>query len=150
MIRKCYSKAQCVECSSIIWETWVQSQVGSYQRLKKWFLIPTCLTLIIIRYVSRVKWSNPGKDVVPSPAPLCSSYWKGNLRVTLDNSQRWLEHIWDGAILPKFTTYCSLVLTRHTFCIKNPTTKWKMTSLISKQCFKLSTKHCWRFICINL
>ena len=48
-------------------ETGVQSQVGSYQRLKKWYLILPCLTLSIIRYVSRVKWSNPGKGVAPSP-----------------------------------------------------------------------------------
>ena len=43
-----------------------------------------CLTLSIIRYGSRVKWSNPGKGVVPSPTPWCSSYRKGSLRVTLD------------------------------------------------------------------
>ena len=61
-------------------ETGVQSQVESYQRLKKWYLIPLCLTLSIIRYGSRVKWSNPGKGVSPSPTPWCSSYWKGNLR----------------------------------------------------------------------
>ena len=48
-------------------ETGVQSQVESYQRLKKWYLMPPCLTLSIIRYVSRVKWSNPGKGVAPSP-----------------------------------------------------------------------------------
>ena len=42
-------------------ETRVQSKVNSYQRLKKWFLIPPCLTHIIISLVSRVKWSNPGK-----------------------------------------------------------------------------------------
>ena len=34
--------------------------------------------------VSRVKWSNQGKGVAPSPTPQCSSYWKGSLRVTLD------------------------------------------------------------------
>ena len=34
----------------------------------------TCLTLSIIRYVSRVKWSNPGKGVAPSATPQCSSY----------------------------------------------------------------------------
>ena len=34
----------------------------------------TALTLSNIRYVSRVKWSNPGKGVAPSPTPLCSSY----------------------------------------------------------------------------
>ena len=52
--------------------------------LKKWYLIPPCLTLSIIRYGSRVKWSNPGKGVAPSPTPWCSSYRKGSLRVTLD------------------------------------------------------------------
>ena len=41
--------------------TWVQSQVASYQKLKKWYLIPPSLTLSNIRYVSRVEWSNPGK-----------------------------------------------------------------------------------------
>ena len=51
---------------------------------KKWYLIPSCLTLSNIRYVSRVKWSNPGKGVVPSPTPRCSSYRKGSLLVALD------------------------------------------------------------------
>ena len=56
-------------------ETWVQSQVRSYKRLKKWYLIHPCLTLGIIRYVSKVKWSNPGEGVAPSPTSLtfCSS-----------------------------------------------------------------------------
>ena len=31
-----------LECSLIVWETWVQSQVESYQRLKKWYLMPSC------------------------------------------------------------------------------------------------------------
>ena len=38
-------------------ETGVQSQGESYQRLKKFYLIPTCLTLSIIKYGSRVKGS---------------------------------------------------------------------------------------------
>ena len=38
----------------------------------------------IIRYVSRVKWSNSGKGVAPFPTPRCSSYWKERLGVTLD------------------------------------------------------------------
>ena len=50
----------------------------------KLYLIPLCLTLSNIRYVSRVKWSNPGKGVAPSPTPWCSSYWKGSLWFTLD------------------------------------------------------------------
>ena len=68
----------------MVWETWVQSQVELYQRLQKWYLIPPCLTLSNIRHISRVKWSNPGKGVVPSPTPQCSSYWKGSLWVVLD------------------------------------------------------------------
>ena len=64
------------ECSPIARETWVQSQVESYQRLKKWYLMPPCLTLSIIRYGSRVKWSNPGKGVAPSPTPWCSKLLK--------------------------------------------------------------------------
>ena len=66
------------------WETKVQSQAASYQRLKKWYLIPPCLTFSIIRYLSRVKWSNPGEGVAFSPTPQCSSYWKGSLWVALD------------------------------------------------------------------
>ena len=63
-----------VECSSIIRETWVQSQVASYERLRKWYLIPPCLTLSNIKFVSRVKWSNPGKGVAPSPAFQYNNY----------------------------------------------------------------------------
>ena len=36
------------------WETEVQSQVESYERLKKWYLIFPCLTPTIIRYGSIV------------------------------------------------------------------------------------------------
>ena len=70
------------------WETWVQSQVKSYQRLKKWYLMPLCLTLSIIKYGSKVKRVNPGKGVAPSLTFRCSSYRKGRPRVTLDNSHQ--------------------------------------------------------------
>ena len=50
----------------------------------KMVLMPPCLTLSNIRYISRVKQSNPGKGVAPSPTPWCSSYWKGSLLVALD------------------------------------------------------------------
>ena len=65
-------------------ETGVQSQVESYQRLKKkkkkLYLIPPYLTLSIIKYVSRVKWSNTEKGVAPFSTLGGSSYWKGSLR----------------------------------------------------------------------
>ena len=62
----------------MIWETRVQSQVESYQRLKEWYLILPCLTLSILR------WSNSGNGVAPSPTSWCSSYRKGCLRVKPD------------------------------------------------------------------
>ena len=53
-------------------------------KTQKWYLIPPCLTLSNIKYISRVKWSNPGKGVALSTTPRCSSYWKRSLLVTLD------------------------------------------------------------------
>ena len=41
---------------------------------KKWYSMLPCLTLSIISYGSRVKWSNPGKGVAPSLTRRCSSY----------------------------------------------------------------------------
>ena len=73
-----------VEFSPMVRETGVQSLVESYIRLKRWYLIPPCLTFSIIRYVLRVKWSNLGKRVAPSPTPRCSNYWKGSFRVALN------------------------------------------------------------------
>ena len=49
----------------------------------KWYLIPPCFTLSNIRYVSRVKGSNPENGVAPILTPRFSSYWKGSLRVAL-------------------------------------------------------------------
>ena len=78
-----------LECLPMARETGIQSQVESYQRLKKWYLMPPCLTLSIIRYKLMVKWSNPGKGVAaPSPTSCCSSYWKGSLQVALSQSRQ--------------------------------------------------------------
>ena len=66
-------------------ETRVQSQVASYQRLKKWYVIPPCLTLSNI--------SNPGKGVAPFPTHRCSSYWKRSLLVTLDYGHHQLDFL---------------------------------------------------------
>ena len=57
-------------------------------KTQKWYLIPPCLTLSIMRYRSRVKWSNPENGVTPSPTSWCCSYWKGSLRVTLDKGRQ--------------------------------------------------------------
>ena len=72
----------CVCVSSMTRGTWVQIEIESYQRLKKWYFISPCLTLSIIRYGSRVKWGNPGKAVAPSLTPWCGRYREGSLLVT--------------------------------------------------------------------
>ena len=65
--------------------------------LLKLYLISLCFTLSIIRYLSRVKKSNPVKGVVSSSTPWCSSYWKGSLQVTLDyGCQLLLYHLVNG------------------------------------------------------
>ena len=40
---------------------------------------------------NKVKWSNPGKGVVPSPSPWCSNCWKGSLRVAFDYGRQLLH-----------------------------------------------------------
>ena len=74
----------------MILETGVQSLVASYQRLLKWYFILPCLTRSNIRYVSRVKWSNPRKGVAPSPTTRCR---KGSLLVALDYGRQLYLHI---------------------------------------------------------
>ena len=67
---------------------------GSISRLshtkdsKKWYLMPLCLTLRIIRFASWVKWSNPRNGVAPSPTPRCCSYWKRSHRVALNYARQ--------------------------------------------------------------
>ena len=57
-----------------------------YHRLKKMYLMSSCLTLCIIRYRSRVKWTNSREGVAPSPTSRCSSYWKGSFWVAFNYS----------------------------------------------------------------
>ena len=61
-------------------------------------VIPKTLWYLIhsnIRYVSRIKWSNPGKGVASSSTPQCSSYWKGSLIVALDYGRlQFIIHIY--------------------------------------------------------
>ena len=71
----------------MVQETDVQSQVV-IPKTQKWYLMPPCLTLNIIRYKVRVEWSNIWNRIVLSPSPRCSSYWKGSFRVTLDQGHQ--------------------------------------------------------------
>ena len=46
---------------------------------------------------NKVKWSTPGKGVVPSPTARCSSYWKGSILVALDYGRQ-LTYIYEPRI----------------------------------------------------
>ena len=103
-----------LEYSPMVWETRVQSQVELYQRLKKWDLIPLCLTLSIIRWVSRVKKSNLREWFAPYPTPRCSS-----LQVTLDYGRQLIHllllHIFLAfkAVFRKLMIYLSVLFGFH-------------------------------------
>ena len=85
--------------------------------MKKWYLIPPCLTLSNIRYVSRVRWSNPGKEVAPTPTPRCSSYWKGAFwspSTTVANFTYLLTYIYIKTQTQKLYTYIQIYINIHT------------------------------------
>ena len=52
-----YAHTKWVECSPMVRETGVQSQVESYQRFKKWYLMPPCLTLSMGKVEQSWEWS---------------------------------------------------------------------------------------------
>ena len=93
----------------MVWETWVQFQVALYQRLLKWHLIPPCLTLSNIRYISRVKLSNPGKGVAPSPKRRCRSYWKGSLLAAIDYGHQLYSLLHLETLSPRFSTIMNYI-----------------------------------------
>ena len=63
-------------------------------KTQKWYTMPPCLTVSIIRYGSRIKWRNPGNGVAPSPTPRCNSYWKGSLQVSVDYDRQLYIYIY--------------------------------------------------------
>ena len=65
-------------CLPMAWETGVQSLVKSLSKTQKMVLDAAFLNTQFYKV-----WSNPGKGLVPSPTPQCSSSWKGSLQVTL-------------------------------------------------------------------
>ena len=105
MKSKHWSGGESGECLPVSWEMGVQSRGELYKRLKRLYLMPPCLTYNIIRYVSKVKWSNPEKGVAPSSTPRCSSYWKGNLWVTLDYGCQLLLYMYAHNIFPLGANY---------------------------------------------
>ena len=123
-------------------------EVVSYQSLKKWYLMPPCLALRIIRWGSRVTWSNPGNGVAPSPTPRCSSYWKRSLRVTLDYGRQLylLTHIrrWENSLSLSLSLFYKHAHT-HIEEIHKTTTVIPEASYRTNYPMK-TTKTCWALL----
>ena len=124
-------------------ETWVQSQVESYQRLEKWYLMLPCLTLSIIRLGSRVKWSNLGKGIAPSPTPQCSSYRKGSLLFALDYGRQLYFYLY----IAKYSLVQSAGVVEYTDCFSAEGPDTPPTSVLHMILKNLMVRfqYCWSF-----
>ena len=69
-----------------------------YIYTQKWYLIPPCLTLSIIRYGSGVKWSNLSKGVLPFPTPVGAIEKKTSCRLRLRLSTEYMCYNQTGDI----------------------------------------------------
>ena len=67
-------------------ETRVQSQVESYQRLKM-VLDTSLLNTQHYKVCIKGKVEKSGGGVAPSPTPQFDGYWKGSLRVAVDDGR---------------------------------------------------------------
>ena len=94
-------------------------------------MVQDAALLNTLHYKVRVKWSNPGNGVVPSPTPRCSSYWKGSLRVTLEEGC----HLY---LLYTFTRPLHRSRMRHKI---NLFLKLSLTGLNSEFSFSLTSCH---------
>ena len=74
-------------------------------KAQKMVLDPPCLILSIIRFGLKVKWSNPGNGVAPSPTPRCGRYWKGSLQVSLDKSRQLYFTLYSTKIISIFYSW---------------------------------------------
>ena len=58
--------AERLECSPLARETWIHSQIETYQRLKKWYLMPPCLTQHYkVQIKSKVERSTERSSALP-------------------------------------------------------------------------------------
>ena len=83
-VRGKYFKLRAIGLKSIVFANCPGNPGWVILTTQKWYSILPCLALSTIKYGSRVKWSDPGKWVAPSPTSRCSSYWKGSFWVILD------------------------------------------------------------------
>ena len=69
-------------------ESWVQSQVESYQKLKKWYLMSLCIYTQHHKVQIKGNVSQSWERSNASATPWCSSYRKWSHRVTVNNGRQ--------------------------------------------------------------
>ena len=72
------------QCLPMVWGNW--SSIPGWDIPKTQYMVLDASLFNTQHYKVWIKskWSNPGKRVVFSPTPQCSSYWKGSYRVAFD------------------------------------------------------------------
>ena len=58
----------------LVMKPWHLTLIRNMLIIQPFYSMPSCLTLSIIRYGSKVKWGKLKKGVAPFPTPSCSSY----------------------------------------------------------------------------
>ena len=131
-------------CSLMARETGIQSLLESNQRYKKWYLMPPCLTLSIIRYESRVKWSEQGDGVAPSPRFRCCSCWKGSLRISPSTKVTNLKYI---LVLYIYSIAWKIVCGHMTFCKRQSSGRERKILKKSKNTVQSALELCTTLMC---
>ena len=102
-------------------ETGVQYQVESYQRLKKMVLDIALLNAQHYKIWIKGKVEQSRERSNAFPAPRCSRYWKGSLRLTLDWGRQliyiYIYIPWRSGRFCKYTNVLNLPAS--TICIEN-------------------------------
>ena len=99
-------------------------------KIQKWYLMLACLTLSIIRYGSRVKWSNPENEVVHSQHIVVVAIEKGAFESpsTKGDNFTLLTRVW-------IKVFCSLLAKMHS--------QWCLLKIcpIQRYCHVLCKEH---------
>ena len=83
MYRLFSSLTEWMERLPMVRETWVQSQVVSYQRLKIMVLDTSLLNTQQYKVRIKAKMEKSRERSSALPTPRCRSYWKGSILVAL-------------------------------------------------------------------
>ena len=118
-------------------ETGVQSQIESYQRLKKWYLILLNPQHYKVWVKCKVKQSRETSITLPYIS-VVSSYWKGSFQVSFDCSRQLYLLLPKSSSLIRNSNWRLLFLLLHSY--------WLITCLLAFAAYELS----WGYLMLKL